>query len=130
MKITKDARKLSRQLLRLSLTDNRIDRAKVSSLVQSVLTEKPRHYVGALEAFQRLLRLEIEKRHAVIESAAPLSEGTASAVVSGLKEKYGDDVTTEFKVNPELIGGMRIKLGSDVWDGSVRERLARLQEQF
>ena len=130
MKITKEARKLSRQLFRLSLTDNRIDRAKVSSLVQSILTEKPRHYLGGLEAFQRLLRLELDKRHATIESAAPLSEQTSSAVVTNLKQKYGDDLTTEFRVNPELIGGMRIKVGSDVWDGSVRQRLARLQEQF
>ena len=130
MKLTKEARKLSRQLFRLSLTDNRIDRAKVSSLVQSVLAEKPRHYLGGLEAFERLLRLEMDKRHATIESAAPLSEQTSSAVVANLKQKYGDDLTTEFRVNPELIGGMRIKVGSDVWDGSVRQRLARLQEQF
>ena len=130
MKITKEARKLSRQLFRLSLTDNRIDRAKVSSLVQSVLTEKPRHYLGGLEAFERLLRLEMDRRHATIESATPLSEQTSSAVVTNLKHKYGDDLTTEFRVNPELIGGMRIKVGSDVWDGSVRQRLARLQEQF
>ena len=130
MKITKEARKLSRQLFRLSLTDNRIDRAKVSSLVQSILTEKPRHYLGGLEAFQRLLRLELDKRHATIESAAPLSEQTSSAVLNNLKQKFGDDLTTEFRVNPELIGGMRIKVGSDVWDGSVRERLARLQEQL
>ena len=130
MKITKDARKLSRQLFRLSLTDNRIDRAKVASLVQSILTEKPRHYLGGLEAFQRLLRLELDKRHATIESATALSEQTSSAVLDNLKQKYGDDLTTEFRVNPELIGGMRIKVGSDVWDGSVRQRLSHLAEQF
>ena len=130
MKITKEARKLSRQLFRLSLTDHRIDRAKVASLVQSILTEKPRHYLGGLEAFERLLRLELDKRHATIESATPLSEQTSSTVLNNLKQKYGDDLTTEFRVNPELIGGMRIKVGSDVWDGSVRQRLSHLAEQF
>ena len=130
MKITKEARNLSRQLFRLSLTNDRIDRAKVSSLVQSVIAEKPRHYQGALEAYQRLLRLEMEKRHAVIESATPLNDGTAAAIVSSLKQKYGEDLTTEFTVNQELIGGMRIKIGSDVWDGSVRQRLSKLQNQL
>jgi F-type H+-transporting ATPase subunit delta len=130
MKITKEARQLSRQLFRLSLTDNRLDRAKVTSIVQTVLTQKPRHYMGALEAYQRLLRLEIDKRHAVIESAGPLSDQTSSSVVDSLKDKYGSDLTVEFKVNPELIGGMRIRVGSDVLDGSVRSRLAKLQEQF
>jgi F-type H+-transporting ATPase subunit delta len=130
MKITKEARQLSRQLFRLSLTDNRLDRAKVHSIVQTVLTEKPRHYLGALEAYQRLLRLEIAKRHAVIESATALSEEISSNVVHSLKQKYGDDLTTEFKLNPDLIAGMRIRIGSDVLDGSVRSRLARLQAQF
>jgi F-type H+-transporting ATPase subunit delta len=130
MKITKEARQLSRQLFRLSLTDDRLDRAKVSSIVQTVLTEKPRHYLGALEAFQRLLRLEIAKRHAVIETASSLSRETSSRVVDSLKSKYGEDLTTEFKINPELIGGMRIRVGSDVLDGSVRSRLTRLQAQF
>ncbi len=130
MKITKEARNLSRQLFQLSLTDGRLDRAKVNSLVQSVLAEKPRHYQGALEAYQRLMRLEMEKRHAVIESAAPLNDGTANAIVSSLKQKYGDDLTIEFSVNPELIGGMRIKIGSDVWDGSVRQRLSKLENQL
>ena len=130
MKITKEARQLSRQLFRLSLTDDRLDRAKVSSIVQTVLAEKPRHYLGALEAYQRLLRLEIAKRHAVIETASSLSRETSLRVVDSLKSKYGDDLTTEFKINPELIGGMRIRVGSDVLDGSVRNRLARLQEQF
>ena len=130
MRITKEARRLSRQLFRLSLTEGALDRAKVSSIVQSVINEKPRHYVAALENYQRLLRLEMAKRHAVIESAVALSPETSESIVNNLKQKYGQDLTTEFAVNPTLIGGMRIKLGSDVWDGSVKNRLARLQEQF
>ena len=130
MKITKEARQLGRQLLRVSMRDGRPDRAKAQAVVQTMLAEKPRHYLGALEAFQNLLRLELAKRHAVIESAAPLSPATADAVLANLKQKYGDDLTTEFKVSPELIGGMRLKIGSDVYDGSVRNRLARLQEQL
>ena len=47
-----------------------------------------------------------------------------------LKRKYGADLTTQFVVNPELLGGMRIRVGSDVWDSSVRNRLQRLQQQL
>lgn len=130
MKITKEARQLSRQLFRLSFTDRRLDRGKVHSIVETVIHEKPRHFEGALQAYRRLLRLEVEKRHAVIESATSLGDDAGAAVVANLKQKYGDDLTSEFAVNPDLIGGMRIKIGSDVWDGSVRSRLASLQEQL
>lgn len=130
MRITKEARTLGRQLLRISMVDGKPDRVRAQGLVQSVLAEKPRHFLGALQHYQQLLRLELAKRHAVIESAAPLSPATADAILTNLRHKYGADLTTEFQVNPELIGGMRVKIGSDVYDGSVRNRLTRLQEQL
>ncbi len=126
MKVSKDARNLSRRLLRLSLTDGRLDEAKVRSLVQSVLTDKPRHYVAALGAFHHLLRLEQAKRHATIESAAELDAPTQASILASLRQKYGSDIDAEFRVNRALIGGLRIQLGSNVWDGTVQNRLDRL----
>jgi F-type H+-transporting ATPase subunit delta len=130
MKVTKDARNLSRRLLRLSFTNGRLDESKVRSLVQSVLTEKPRHYLGALEAFQHLLRLEQAKRHATIESATALDTSTQSSILASLRNKYGADIDAEFRVNRDLIGGLRIQLGSNVWDGSVQSRLDRLSAKI
>ena len=53
-----------------------------------------------------------------------------SEVLANLKKKYGNDVTAEFAVDLALLGGMRIRVGSDVWDGTVRGRLERLQQQL
>ncbi|MFN2507305.1 MAG: F0F1 ATP synthase subunit delta [Chthoniobacterales bacterium] len=47
-----------------------------------------------------------------------------------MKRKYGPDVSAHFVLNPDLLGGMRIRVGSDVWDSSVRNRLQRLQQQL
>jgi F-type H+-transporting ATPase subunit delta len=47
-----------------------------------------------------------------------------------LKKKYGPQIQPEFSVDPGLLGGMKIRVGSDVWDGSVKNRLERLSEQF
>jgi F-type H+-transporting ATPase subunit delta len=130
MKINKEIRQLSRQLLRASFTDGQLDHGKVASLVQSLIAKKPRHYLEILENYKRLLRLELQKRHATIESAAELSPETSSRFINSLKRKYGPDLTTEFRVNPQLLGGVRIRVGSDVWDGTVRSRLERLQQQL
>ena len=130
MKINKEIRQLSRQLLRASIVDGQLDRGKISSVVRLLTEKKPRHYVDILENYKRLIRLEVEKRHARVESATLLNPETNSRVVKSLKKKYGEDLTTEFVVNPELLGGMRIRVGSDVWDGSVRNRLERLQQQL
>ena len=130
MKITKDIRRTSRSLLRASFTDGQLDHGKVGSLVDSLIEKKPRHYVDIIGNYKRLLRLEVEKRRARIESAAELAPEVGAHIVENLKRKYGQDISAEFSVKPELLGGMRIRVGSDVWDGSVRQRLERLQQQL
>jgi F-type H+-transporting ATPase subunit delta len=130
MKINKEIRRLSREMVRASFTDGQLDRGKIAALVQSLIAKRPRNYIGILQNYKRLLRLEIEKRHARIESASELSAETNSRILQNLKKKYGRDLTTEFVVDRELLAGMRIRVGSDVWDGSVRHRLENLQQQF
>ena len=130
MKINKEIRQISRAMLRASFTDGQLDRGKIASLVQSLIAKKPRRYIAILQNYKRLLRLEIEKRHATIESASELDPHTSSKIIAKLKKKYGNDLTADFVVDPTLLGGIRVRVGSDVWDGSVRNRLQRLQQQL
>jgi F-type H+-transporting ATPase subunit delta len=130
MKINKEIRTLSREMLRASFTDDRLDPGKVSSLVDSLIARRPRRYIDVLKNYRRLLRLEIEKRRAKVESASLLAPETSWQITNRLKQKYGDDLQAEFTVDPSLLGGVRIRVGSDVWDGSVRHRLERLQRQL
>jgi F-type H+-transporting ATPase subunit delta len=129
-KLDKDSRKLSKRLFNASFTNDRLDEAKVRAIADKIVSEKPRHVLGVLKDYQRQVRLEIEKYHAVIESAQPLDGQLGEQVVDGLKAKYGAEITTEFKVTPELIGGLRIKIASDVFDSSVRNRIDRLETQL
>ena len=130
MKINKEIRQLSKGMLRASFTDGQLDRGKIVSLVQSLITKRPRHFLEILQNYKRLLRLEIEKRHAKIESATELSSKAAFDIGARLKRKYGEDLTTEFVVDRALLGGLRVQVGSDVWDGTLRNRLERLQQQL
>ena len=111
-------------------TDGQLDRGRVASLVDSLVRRRPRNYLKILEYYKRLLRLEVEKRHARIETASPLDPQGASQIARNLRNRYGADLTTEFVVDPALLGGMRIRVGSDVWDSSVRNRLERLEQQL
>lgn len=130
MKINKEVRQVGREMLRASFDDGQFDRGKIASLVQSVIAKKPRHYLDILHYYKRLLRLEIGKRHAKIESALPLAPQTATAVLERLKKRYGADLTSEFAVDPTLLGGIRVRVGSDVWDGTLRNRLQRLEQEL
>ena len=130
MRNSREARRLSRQLVKLSFTDGKLDQEKITKMVGSLVTEKPRHYVEVLKDYQNLIRLEIQKRQATVESAVEIDQGLKDKIAANLRSRYGDDVTVSYKLNSDLLGGLRIKIGDDVWDGSVRQRLNRLQQQF
>lgn len=130
MKISKETRQLSSKLVRASFVDGQLDQGRVKELVASIIKNKPRNYLQLLENYQRLLRLEADKRRAQIESAAPLDEAAGKQIVADLQKRYGHGLDAEFSVNPALLGGVRIRVGSDVWDSSVRARLERLQQKF
>jgi F-type H+-transporting ATPase subunit delta len=121
---------MARELYGLSLVNGRLDANRVSEISQRLVTEKPRGYLQALKELSRLVRLELDRRHAIVESAEPLDETSASNIVHTLKSKFGSDITIEFRTSPALLGGLRVKLGSDVWDGSVNSRLAAFSQQL
>jgi len=127
MKIPKEARKLSRSLFRASFTGGHLDRARITAVLQEVAARKPRHTLNVLKAYQRLVRMELARRHAVIASATPLEPDAAAKILADLQGRFGLDITHEFQVIPALIGGLRVQLGSNVWDGSVSGRLELLQ---
>ena len=130
MKISKVANTAARRIFRLCQTGGRLDEAKLSNAVKSLARSQPRDYRGILSALKRLVRLEMERRRVIVESAGDLDQASRDRIISGLAVKYGVDLTFEFHTNPELLGGLKIRVGNDVFDGSVKGRLDRLAQAF
>ena len=130
MKITKQSRREAKELFRSCVVGGLLEENRVRQAVQQVLQLKPRGYIAILTHFLRLLKLDIERRTARVESAAPLASDLQTQIQTSLARSYGKGLDISFAQNPELIGGVRIKVGSDVYDGSVQGRLAELQESF
>ena len=130
MKITKQARRDAKQLFRSCQREGVLDENRVRQAVQMVVAQKPRGYIAILSQLQRLVKLDLERRTARVESADALSPEQRTAVEGSLAWKYGTALNISFAQNPALIGGLRIQVGSDVYDGSVRARLEGLRESF
>ena len=128
MKISKQARREGKALFRAVQVNGVVDEAKALQVVDMVLAQKPRGYLGILSHFQRLLKFDIDRRSARVESVVALDDAQQNGVKAALTRRYGAGLSFTFAQNPALIGGMRIKVGSDVFDGSMQSRLAQLQE--
>jgi len=127
MKISKEVRRTSRQLFRVCMVNGKLDDSRVRLVVNKIATSKPRGFLPMLESFAALVRNEVESQRAVVESATFLTGDLQSNLKASLSQKYGRELSLEFHIKPELLGGVRVKVGSDVWDGSVKARLEALR---
>jgi len=130
MQTSKQVTREATQLFRLCLVNGILDDNRVRRIVQSVLQSRRRGYLKLLRRFLQFVKLEYAMRTARVESAVPLPSDLLAGVRAGLEKVYGPAIVTLFGRNPALIGGIRIQIGSDVYDGSVRLFLAALKRSF
>lgn len=130
MKVTKDAAAAARRLFRLCNEDGKLDEEKLRQVIKAVVERKPRNYRGILVTLRQLLNRELADKHVTVDSAKELNPATREQLTQKLTSKYGNDLTFEYRVNSALLGGIRVRKGDDVWDGTVKARLENLADAF
>lgn len=130
MKTTKKTRRAARELFRLCFVDGVLNDERARQVVARVLASPHRARLPVLAAFERLIAVEQERHTALVESAVPLGGTLRNEIQAGLAKAYGPRLVTFFQENAALIGGVRVKVGSDVYDGSIRARLAALERKL
>jgi len=130
MKITKRAKRNAKQLFRVCMVKGLLDESRVRQVVQHLVASGERNSPSILAHFLRLVKLDCARHTAAIESAIPLPPDLQAVIQNGLEHRYGPGLTITFAERPELIGGMRIQVGCDVYDGSVRAGLEALEKSF
>lgn len=80
-----------------------------------------------IKGFRQQLALHRGEMTAEVQSATPLSDQQLAALKSTLKASYGKDVRLDAKVDPSLLGGLVVKVGSRMFDSSLRTKLMNLK---
>jgi F-type H+-transporting ATPase subunit delta len=80
--------------------------------------------------YESLLDMHEGRVHARVTVARETSEGEVSSIAQQLSRVIGKTVVPHVTVNPEILGGVVVKIGDTVMDGSVRTRLTRLKGQM
>ena len=130
MKSNKRAKRLAKELFSLCHVEGVLDEDRTHQVVQRVVASGRRDCPVILARFLRLVRLNLAQHAANVESARPLSADLQSAIQASLLRRHGSGLNTKFTLRPSLIGGMRVQVGSDVYDGSVLARLTALEKGF
>lgn len=130
MKSAKQTQRDARQLFRLCLADGSLDEDRARRVARGLVNAGRPGALPVLSRFQRLLRLDRTKHSADVTSAVPLPPDIRAALEAGIARVYGPGIVTAFAEDPMLLGGVRITVGSDVYDGSIRGALAALETHF
>ena len=130
LKSTKEIKREAKILFRLCFVNGSLDEDRVRSVLRGILGSKRRGSLPLAGQFQRLVSLDRLRHTAKVESAVSLPPDLQANVQASLVQTYGPELSTSFAENPTLIGGMRIRVGSDVYDGSIKAGLAALENRF
>ena len=130
MKGTRRTIRAARRLYRLCLIDGRLDESRVRQVARRLGASRRRGSIAVLSSLRRMVKLDRDRHRAVVETATSLPDDLRDEVQASLARLYGSGLATSFETSPDLIGGMRIKVGSDVYDGSVRARLAAIESRL
>ena len=130
MKTAKQAQRDAKRLFRLCLADGSLDDDRARRVVRGLVDAGRPGALPVLSRLQRLLRLDHTKHSADVTSAVPLPPDIRAAIEAGVARVYGPGIVTAFAEDPALLGGVRVTVGSDVYDGSVRGALAALETRF
>jgi F-type H+-transporting ATPase subunit delta len=125
MKINREARLTARQLFRAVTASGSLNENALRQVVDELIALKPRHYYPILRQLMKLTELYQQEHTHSVDSAVELNDKGAS-VFTTLQQKFGAPADTTYRVDPALLGGLRVRVGSNVWDGSVRGRLDNL----
>ena len=130
MKTARQAKREARQLFRLCCTNGVLDDGRVRQVVDRIVKERRSGSLSILSRFHRLVRIDRDKHTADVESAVPLPADIRARVEAGLVVAHGSGIAINFAENPALLAGVRIRVGSDVYDGSVQAGLNDLESRL
>ena len=108
----------------------RVHAATLRFLEQLVDKRRENIIRDILSAYQELRDGQLGVARAVARSASPITEEEVADVRRTLERMTGKTVRLETEVDKNLIGGLVVQIGDTVYDGSVRNKLNHLKEQF
>jgi len=109
-----------------------LDKAEIKGLVANFLKVAAANrrlfaVPDMITAFRRMLAEHRGEAAAEVTSAEPLSEAHLAALKDALKQALGKDVAIDARVDPSLIGGLIVKVGSRMIDSSLKTKLNSLK---
>ena len=120
-------RELANKLVQLSLDEEgRVVEEKIHEVLESLRANPPREHKQLLLAYMQRIKRELAKGVAVVEHAGRPAAEAIESLKQELSRQYGRSIEVELRENPDLLVGIRVRVGDDVYEDSAATRLRPL----
>lgn len=126
MRGDKKTKQLAKQLFKLSLVNGSVSPEQVTGVLGYIEKTAPRQALVLLRLYQQAIVTELAKSNAQVEHAGPIAATTLAQIAAALTKKYSRPVTATAKPNARLLAGLRVRIGSDVYESTVAGQLTQL----
>ena len=130
MKVSKDAARTARRIFRMCAPQGKLNEEHLKLSFSKIVADRPRDFRQILQELYRLVRVDVESRIVNIESESDLDTAERVRIEGNLTQQYGEGLSFKYSVDPALLGGIKVRIGDDVWDGSVQAKLEVLTNSF
>jgi len=126
MRADKKTKALAKQLFKLSVVNGAVSPEQVTGVLGYIEKNSARNSLGLLKLYHRAIATELAKSSAIVEHAGPITDATLQSIAGAMSQKYKRVVTATAQPNPQLLAGLRVRIGSDVYESTVAGQLAAL----
>jgi F-type H+-transporting ATPase subunit delta len=105
------------------LLDGKVSDVTLALILRAVLAPRGRTVEHVLDEFTDLAAKRRERLIARVTSAVPLTEEQQTALAEALKREFDRDIRLQLVVDPDIIGGLTVRIGDELIDGSVLRHL-------
>lgn len=126
MRADKKTKLLAKQLFKLSLVNGTVSPEQVAGVLGYIEKAQPRHPLVLLKLYHRAIVTEVAKSRAIVEHAGAISNAALKLIEGAMSRKYSRPVTATAQPSPKLLAGLRVRIGSDVYEANVSGQLAAL----
>src|SRR5512141_860563 len=110
---------LAKRLFKLSFVNGRLSAEQVAGVLGYIEKSAPRHPLALLKLYHRAIATEVAKSRALVEHAGPISDATLQQIETAMTRKYSRPVTASARPDPKLLAGLRVRVGSDLYESTV-----------
>ena len=126
MRGNKKTKALAKQLFKLSVVNGTVSPEQVTGVLGYIEKTKPQQALALLKLYHRAIATELAKSNAVVEHAGPISATALQSIAAALSRKYSRPVAATAQLDSRLLAGVRVRVGSDVYESTVAGQLANL----